>query len=185
MASLKRHSLINFAGEGFYIHRMVQAVTRDGLSEDGQKSWAEAAVMLMDAAFPYDSNQVQTWSECATLLPHALAAVEHAEKFKVASVATGHLLNQTGLHLQEIAEFEQARKCFERALKIAEEIYGPDHPEVATNVNNLGLALQFLGDEDARKCYKRALKILQEKYGEDHPITKNARNNLKSLGPSE
>jgi Tfp pilus assembly protein PilF len=46
----------------------------------------------------------------------------------------------------------------------------PDHPNVATDVNNLGTVLQAQGDlPEARKCFERALKIFREKLGEDHP----------------
>ena len=42
------------------------------------------------------------------------------------------------LVLQDLGDLQEARKCFERALKIDEQVYGPDHPDVAIRVNNLG-----------------------------------------------
>ena len=47
--------------------------------------------------------------------------------------------------LRDQGELAEARECFERALKIDEKVYGPDHPTVAIDVNNLGLVLQALG----------------------------------------
>jgi hypothetical protein len=47
--------------------------------------------------------------------------------------------------------------------------FGSDHPEVATDVNNLGSVLQDLGDLDgARKAFERALKIDEGAYGLDN-----------------
>jgi tetratricopeptide (TPR) repeat protein len=69
-----------------------------------------------------------------------------------------------------------------RALKIDEKTYGPDHPEVATDVNNLGSVLKDLGDlQGAKEHFGRALAIFQKSLGEDHPSTAKVRNNLELL----
>jgi hypothetical protein len=78
---------------------------------------------------------------------------------------------------------EGARKCFERALSIDEAAFGPNHPNVAIRVNNLGSVLKVLGDlKGAKKCCERALKIFREFLGDDHPNTVMVRENLESLG---
>jgi tetratricopeptide (TPR) repeat protein len=69
------------------------------------------------------------------------------------------IVNNLGLGLKDLGELQEARKCFERALKIDEAVYGPDHPVVATRVNNLGGVLKDLGE----------------------PITKNLANNLDNI----
>jgi tetratricopeptide (TPR) repeat protein len=41
-------------------------------------------------------------------------------------------------------------------------VLGPDHPDTATSLNNLGSLLQDLGDlAGARSCYEHALQIWQ------------------------
>ena len=58
----------------------------------------------------------------------------------------------------------------------------PNHPNVATDVNNLGEVLQARSDlQEARKCLERALKIFREKFSEDHPNTKVGATNLNSV----
>ncbi|MGD8795196.1 MAG: tetratricopeptide repeat protein, partial [Anaerolineae bacterium] len=60
--------------------------------------------------------------------------------------------------------------------------FGPDHPNVAIDVNNLGSVLRALGDLDgAREAYERALAILQQFLPADHPKIRIARENLDSL----
>ena len=72
----------------------------------------------------------------------------------------------------------------ERALKIDEKAFGPDHPNVAIRVNNLGSVLQALGDlPGAKAAFERALKILQKLLGDDHPDTRLVRENIDSLSP--
>ncbi len=167
---LRRYSLVEITAETISVHRLVQAVTRDRLDEDEIKKWAEAAVRIVNKAFPFKSDDVGTWPVCSRLLPHALAAAEHAEALDVASDSTGRLLNQTGLYLKGRAQFAEAKEMFEQALAIDEAAYGPDHPDVAIDVNNLGLILKDLGDlEGAKKMFERSLAIDEAAYGPDHP----------------
>jgi len=179
VAPLRRYSLVEVTAGTISVHRLVQAVTRDRLDGDELKKWAEAAVRIVDEAFPFYSNDVGNWPMCSRLLPHALAAAEHAEALNVASDSTGRLLNQTGVYLKGRAQFAEAKKMYERALAIGEAAYGPDHPTVASIVNNLGLVLQALGDmEGAKKMYERALAIGEATYGPDHPQVAIYVNNL-------
>ncbi len=59
------------------------------------------------------------------------------------------------------------------------KFYGPNHPQVATAVNNLGSVLRDLGDlAGARAHYERALGIDEAAYGPDHPEVAIRVNNL-------
>ncbi|MCD4801031.1 MAG: tetratricopeptide repeat protein, partial [Methanococcoides sp.] len=176
---LRRYSLVEITAETISVHRLVQAVTRDRLDEDEKKKWAEAAVHIVNKAFPFKSNDLLTWPVSTRLLPHALAAAEHAEALDVASDSTARLLNQMGLYLKGRAQFAEAKEMHERALAIDEAAYGPDHPDVAIDVNNLGLVLEDLGDmEEAKKMFERALVIDEAAYGPDHPQVAIYANNL-------
>ena len=67
----------------------------------------------------------------------------------------------------------------ERTLAINERTYGPDHPEVAITLNNLGAAYCGLGDyAKARDVLKRALKIRKRAYGPEHPEVAITQNDL-------
>ena len=59
-----------------------------------------------------------------------------------------------------------------RALAIDEASYGPDHPDVAIDLNNLAQLLQAtnrLGE--AEPLMRRALAIDEASYGPDHPTS--------------
>jgi tetratricopeptide (TPR) repeat protein len=89
------------------------------------------------------------------------------------------LYNNLGFNGRELALFQKARADHEQALRLDEEVYGPNHPEVAIDVNNLGGVLQDLGDiVGARASFERALKIDEEVYGPDHPEVAIGVNNL-------
>ncbi len=56
-------------------------------------------------------------------------------------------------------------------MKIDEAVYGPDHPEMAKNVNNLGSVLKDLGDlQEAQKCFDSQM-IFRKMFSEDHSNT--------------
>jgi len=63
------HSLINRdAGSHTYdIHRLVQAVLKDGMEKDEQKLWAERVVKAVNCAFP---EVIVTPVIVATKKPH-------------------------------------------------------------------------------------------------------------------
>jgi len=181
-AALRRYSLISITDDMLSVHRLVQAVTLDRLGEDEKKMWADAAVKIVNKAFPFDSDDVGTWPTCSLLLAHAMSSAKRAEELEVAPEATGRLLNQAGIYLNGRADFLDARALYERALAIGEKVYGPDHPTVAIRVNNLGGVLKSLGDlQGAKKLYERALLIFQKRLGENHTNTKTVQENLDLL----
>jgi tetratricopeptide (TPR) repeat protein len=182
VAALRRYSLIDIADDSFSIHRLVQAVTFDSLKEEEKKRWAEAAVKLVNKVFPFRSDDFRTWSLCSSLLPHALASTNLAEELEVAPEATARLLNQAVVYLRGRADLLEAKVLSERALAIEEKVYGPDHPNVAIEVNNLGSVLRDLGDlQGAKKHFVRALAIGEKFYDPDHPQVAIYANNLGNL----
>ena len=65
---------------------------------------------------------------------------------------------------------------------MAEEIVGPDHPDVATSLNNLALLYYTQGEYAAAEpLYKRALQIDEKALGPDHPSVATSLNNLAAL----
>ena len=78
-----------------------------------------------------------------------------------------------------LLQYEEAKACYEWALAMAEQAYGPEHPEVASILNNLGLAWNQLGKcKQAISYYERALAIFQQAYGPEHPHVASILSNL-------
>jgi tetratricopeptide (TPR) repeat protein len=182
IAALRRYALVETAEPALAVHRLVQAVTRDRLVDDERRTWAAAAVACLARAMPRRELppwDVRSWPVYAPLLPHGLAATAYAGALQVVGEATVFVLNHFGLYLRARAQWPDARAALERALAIGEASYGPDHPEVATTVNNLGNVLQDLGDlAGARAAFERALTIGEASYGPDHPEVATTVNNL-------
>lgn len=62
-----------------------------------------------------------------------------------------------------------AKQLHERALRIQEKHYGPNHVQVGVTLDNLGIAHTELGNpEYAKELLKRALDIHETHFGSDH-----------------
>lgn len=162
IAALRRYSLLARRDDGVTLHRLVQLVARDRLPESEQRRWAEAALRVVNEAFPEESSDVRTWDICAPLLPHAQTVTGFAERCQLAPESTGRLVNQIGGYFFGRAQYAEAKEAFERALRLDEAATGTDHPNVAIRVNNLGEVLRTLGDfASARQCFERALRLAE------------------------
>jgi serine/threonine-protein kinase len=78
-----------------------------------------------------------------------------------------------------LSDFPASIAAFERALAVRERSLGPDHPEVASTLEGLGLALDGAGDSArAVTVFERVLAIREKTLGPDHPLTADALENM-------
>ncbi len=69
-----------------------------------------------------------------------------------------------------MGDYEKALPLYQRALEIYEKVLGPQHPDVATTLNNLaGLYYHTERYEEALPLLERSLKIFESKLGPAHP----------------
>ena len=182
VVAARRFSLLTVEGDALSVHRLVQAMLRDRSEPEAKKLWAAAAVERMAAVFPFREFQLDTWPRSARLLPHAIAAAEHAETLGVAGKPTSTLLNQAALYLGTRAELGSALRLLRRALVIAEAIHGLDHPEVAKRALNIGEILRKQGDLPGALEYAgRALDIFEAAYGPMHRDVAVVANNIGQI----
>jgi tetratricopeptide (TPR) repeat protein len=133
------------------------------------------ALRLLRADAPGDiERDPKSWPRWAVLLPHVLAVTAHLDEEEAPAAAAlgdaSRLLDLAGTYLRVHGRPIDARPLLERALAITEAAHDPDHPYVATALNNLALALHDQGNpEQARTLYERALAITEAAYGPDHP----------------
>ena len=81
----------------------------------------------------------------------------------------------------DLGQLDQALTHQERALAILEKTLGPEHPDVATSLNNLALIQIDQGKQgDAISRQRRVFDIYEKKMGPEHPNTAAALNNLAS-----
>ena len=119
------------------IHRLVQEVLKDQMTEAEQRLWAERTVRALNDSFP--GVEFSNWPLCERLLPHAQTSAALIEGWALEFPEAARLLNQTGFWLNERARYPEAKPLYQRALAIREKALGPEHPDMATSLNNLAL----------------------------------------------
>jgi tetratricopeptide (TPR) repeat protein len=79
-------------------------------------------------------------------------------------------------------EPQLALRQYERALLLRQGQLGPDHPDVAILLNQLGMLYDGMGQyAKAESYYLRSLKIEEEKLGRDDPSVADTLNNLATV----
>ena len=70
----------------------------------------------------------------------------------------------------DLREYAAAKQSHEEALAIRRKSLPPDHPDIATSLNNLGLVQAELREYAAAKqSYEEALAIRRKSLPPDHP----------------
>jgi tetratricopeptide (TPR) repeat protein len=91
-------------------------------------------------------------------------------------------LGWLGKSLFGAADYGGVEPLFRRALAIDEKALGPDHPDVATDLNNLAALLYAKGDYAGdEQLNRRALAIDEKALGPDHPDVARDLNDLALL----
>jgi tetratricopeptide (TPR) repeat protein len=91
-------------------------------------------------------------------------------------------LNDEVLRLRRAGRYDRAVKVARKALEVAEANVGPDHPNVATSLNNLAALYDTQGQyAQAEPLYQRSLAIREKALGPDHPDVATSLNNLTWL----
>jgi tetratricopeptide (TPR) repeat protein len=169
------------ATRGFVVHRLVQDFARRAMTKKRRAAALREALDWINAAVPFDADDVRTWPVLDPLAPHALAVGRRADEVGIAE-PTARLFNQLAMLFDAKARYAEAEPLYRRALKIDEASHGPDHPNVATDLGNLAQLLRATNRlAEAEPPYRRALKIDEASYGPDHPDVARDLNNLAEL----
>jgi tetratricopeptide (TPR) repeat protein len=163
------------------IHRLVQAVLKDGMEKHIYRDWAERVVQAVNQALPteVDYGPYARYERC---LPHAQECAQLIEQEQFTSDAASTLLHQTGIYLWTHARYAEAEAFFQQSLRIWEQAYGPDHPQVAYPLNGLAILYREQGKyAEAEPLYQRALRIREHALGPDHPQVAYPLTNLARL----
>ncbi|MGE5610935.1 MAG: FxSxx-COOH system tetratricopeptide repeat protein [Bacillota bacterium] len=178
ISTLLQYSLVDANEQAVSMHRLVAAVTRDRLSDEDKRRWAEVALRLINDAFAFESIDVNTWGQCSALMPHVMVTTAYAEALNIAPEVTSSLLNEAGRYLLRNGRFKESLDLLERALNLTRKARGDKHPTVSAIVNDLGRVHMRLGNlAEARHYYEWALGIDEPTYGHDHPHVATIVNN--------
>ena len=90
--------------------------------------------------------------------------------------------NAEGIALYQKGEYPRAAPAFEQALELAPRVFGAEHQNTASIMNNLACTYYFMGQyAKAEPLHQRSLKIRELTLGLDHPEVAQSLNVLANL----
>jgi tetratricopeptide (TPR) repeat protein len=184
---LERFSLLKTGDEIVSMHGVISALAQDRLDVRYREDWAAVALRIASRAFPFDSQNPNSWRPCAAVLPHVLSATTHAQSAGVAPHEVVDLLSRVGRFLMKQGSYTESRSLLEMANTLVRTTYGPKSVAAADIANNLARVRHRLGDlAGASALYELALEIDRKNYGPDDPhmatIANNSAMTLVELG---
>jgi tetratricopeptide (TPR) repeat protein len=103
----------------------------------------------------------------------------------VTTQAQGNLWKELAAKFRELYQqgrYSEAEIIAGKTLEVGEDALGPEHPEVAASLNNLGELYRAQGRHtEAEPLYRRALAIREKALGPEHPEVGTSLNNLAEL----
>ena len=117
----------------------------------------------------------------------AAEAAEYFDEERRPAVSYGQIAElrnaaDRAAELRAQGRYQEALPFAEEALRLSEQEFGLDHPNVATSLNNLAVLYKSQGRyADAEPLHQRALAIRETALGPEHPLAAQSLNNLAGL----
>jgi tetratricopeptide (TPR) repeat protein len=181
IAALRTFSLIQRQSKTrtLSIHRLVQAVLQEEMSEQQRVEFRQRVIRLLNASFPEVTHG--TWARCERLLPHVLACMEGtADQF--ADRAYAEVVRKAADYLRERGQYGQAEPLYQQALYIQGRLAEAEPLQLASSLHGLArLSSVQRKYEQAEEYYRRAIALREQYLGPEHPDVASSLNGLAIL----
>jgi len=160
------------------VHRLVQTILRESMSEEERHMWAERTVRVVKETLP--GIAFANWKRCEQYMPHAQECMQLVTERIVAEET--QVLHWIGAYLLERQRTHEAGPYVQQALAFNEQHLGREHPKTAASLDRVARWLELQGKyAQAEPLYVRALTIFEQQLGVQHPDTASSLNNLALL----
>ncbi|AIR99126.1 FxSxx-COOH system tetratricopeptide repeat protein [Streptomyces glaucescens] len=165
---LARYGLAVVSPDAFQVHRLTQAVVREGLDPDRRDALWDDVVSLLTAADPGDSELPESWPRWSALAPHLTAGMTVLCR----RAAIRPLLLSAARYLVRSAQWRAARD-FAAGLHASWSGHlGENHVDTLHAASMETWAMEGLGhDPDMLPRVRDILERRRATLGEDHPDT--------------
>jgi tetratricopeptide (TPR) repeat protein len=148
-----------------------------------QRGDSQAAIATLERALRIDARarlmREEPGSETEGYDGPVVVYIDNPKPLGDALISYAH--TSLGAALRQLGNVEEATVILKRALEIAKETYGPNHPSLAPALTALGGVLRERGDlNQAREALERALTIEKDAHGWHH---RGVAFTLTALGP--
>lgn len=164
------------------LHRLVQAVLKDGMSKEQQLSWAERTVRAVESAWSKAAE-----SDTEYYLPHAYVCAALIKELDMTGEKELNRIGEEAARLLDRAAraadargwYNKAIKLFLRAHGAFADLHGMNDPYVLHLLMNVAEAHMKVGIYGmASQMYRKVYQDCARIYGPDHPISLGCLNNL-------
>lgn len=184
LAVIQHYSLLRRTSHAHTLsmHRLVQAVLQDAMSQEEREQWTERAIAALNALFPNVRDQGWgQWESCGSLLPHVLTLAAGTAT-QTTSLELAPLLVRAADYLYQRAQYAEAELLYQRARHLGEQTLGASHPQVAFPLSGLAELYREQGRyEEAEPLFLRALQLWERGGRGEHPEMAHVLNNLAIL----
>jgi tetratricopeptide (TPR) repeat protein len=171
---LGRYALVTLDGNAVKVHRLIQALLRDELTEEQRADYRHEAHLILASAAPADPDNATTWPRFKELLPHVNA--ESTELPKSREPRVRDLANSMMRYLYQSGDYTSGLSLTERFVEQWTKDSGPDDPDVLRAQRHLGNIQRLLGRyPDSYRVTEESLVRCRATMGEDDPTTLSLR----------
>ena len=172
-------------------HEVAVSYYRDFLHDSSDLYDPISGAELIEHALKSGQNDIAIEEAGARFLPYLRHSLAYREALTLGDKILSHIVEpksdgkygkfmyELGWLYYDTGDALQAIEHSKQALSIDKEVYGERHPNVARDLNNIGVACVALGEpKKALEYYEQALSIDKEVYGERHPNVARDLNNI-------
>ncbi len=147
------------------LHRLLSRFVQHKLPDPAARPAVEAAILQC-------ADRPRVWANplaAASLLPHLRLLADTAD---TGTARAAELARSVADVLHAQGALKETRPYYDRALAIREEVLGPEHPDTAMSLEDVGALLHEQNNNAAARPYfERTLAIRETALGPTHPDT--------------
>jgi len=175
ISTLGRFALVKIDGPYITVHRLIQALLRDELSEDEQREYRQDAHAMLATAAPGNPSDVSVWPRYVDLVAHVSSA--NADLANCQVIAHRALALDVVRYLYYSGDFTSCLALAEGFITQWTEASGAEDPCVLDLRRNLGNALRELGRaEESHEIIATTTASAERVLGRRNPLTLTLRN---------
>jgi tetratricopeptide (TPR) repeat protein len=178
LMELERFSLLKWSrpAKTLLLHRLVQAVVRDEMSNADLMSFRTTIINLCDRSFPQKGTNEKRATRRVYL---GQVMVPLLDPDVIRSEKSVNVMIRVGCFLRDDGKFDDSERLLLQATIISGEILGPEHPGTLSSMNNLAVTYRAQGKTaEAAELHEEVLQKRRRILGDDHPDTLTTMDNL-------
>ena len=158
------------------IHRLVQGVVKDEMSNYDLQFFLTMMIQICDRAFPPAWHN-KSRDVCRMYVDQVMGPLIDSDRSETA-VET-NMMDRVGWFLRDDGKLGDSERLLERSLRKRRRILGAEHPDTLSSMNNLASTYRAQGRmEEALALEEEELEKSRRILGAEHPDTLSSMNNL-------